>query len=99
MQSLLDLHRRPVVQFDPKNPTHREQVVVFLRTGTWSKSPYAFYAPENLSVKAYALQAMLEFYLEEEFPTETVKQGSRQKKSGGANKKHGKLISIHQGAK
>lgn len=98
MQSLLDLHRRPVVYFDPKNPNHREQMAIFLRTGTWSKSPYAFYAPENLSIKAYALQTMLEFYLSEEFPTDTAKP-ARIKKSKSTENKVGKLISIRRGAK
>lgn len=95
MQSFLDLHKRPVVRFDPKNPSHREQASIFLRTGTWSKSPYAFYAPDNLSVKAYALQSMVEHYIEEEFPLESAKS-SKSKKT--ANKSHhGKLISIQRG--
>lgn len=98
MQSLLDLYRRPVVYFDPKNPAHREQMAIFLRTGTWSKSPYAFYAPDNLSVKAYALQTMLEFYLSEEFPVENTKP-TKAKKAKAAPNNVGKLISIRRGAK
>lgn len=95
MQSFLDLYRRPVVHFDPKNSQHREQAAIFLRTGTWAKSPYAFYAPDNLSIKAYALQSMVEYYIENEFPLESTKS-TRSKKS--VNKSHhGKLISIQRG--
>ena len=67
MQSFLELHKRPVVQFDPANPEHRHQAAMFLKHGTWGKCPWAFYAPDNLSIKAYAMQTMVEYYLKKEF--------------------------------
>lgn len=98
MQSFLELHKRPVVQFDPKNPHHRQQMAIFLKEGTWAKSPYAFYAPDNLSIKAYAMQTMVEYYIAEEFYQETVKT-VRTKKTNHNKEVSGKLIAISRGAK
>ena len=67
MQTLLDVHRRPVVMFDPKNAEHRKHMASFLKHGTWSRSPVTFYAPENISVRSYALESMLDFYIRKEF--------------------------------
>lgn len=93
MQSFLELNKRPVVQFDPKNPQHREQVVLFLKEGTWGKCPWAFYAPDNLSIKAYAMQTLVDYYLSKEFAVEETKP-TRGKKATGGN--GGKLIAINQ---
>ena len=96
MQSFLELHRRPVVQFDPTNPEHRKQAAIFLREGTWSKSPWAFYAPENLSIKAYAMQSLVDYYVKREFAqdkvTKPVAKSRAVPKSAG-----GKLITIARG--
>ena len=99
MQSFLELHKRPVVQFDPRNPHHREQMAVFLRTGTWAKSPYAFYAPDNLSIRAYAMQTMVEYYIAEEFPRAETAKPARRKKIANSDTKSGKLIAIRSGTK
>jgi hypothetical protein len=98
MQSFLELHKRPVIKFDPTNPEHRREVVRFLKEGTWGKCPWAFYAPDNLSIKAYATQSLVEFYLGKEFPVENTKP-VRGKKSGAVAHKAGKLISIRRGSK
>lgn len=96
MQSFLELHKRPVVQFDPSNPEHRHQAAMFLKNGTWGKCPWAFYAPDNLSIKAYAMQTMVEYYLKKEFAEEaknTAKRRSMAKPVGG------KLITIARNKK
>lgn len=67
MQTLLDVHRRPVVMFDASNAKHRQYMAAFLKNGTWGKSPVTFYAPDNVSVRSYALESMLEFYMRKEF--------------------------------
>ena len=75
MQSLLDVQRRPVIAFDPKNAEHRKHVAEFLKTGTWANCPIAFYAPDNISVKAYAMETLVEFYLKQEFASRPRKSG------------------------
>jgi hypothetical protein len=39
----------------------------FLKEGTWGKCPVAFYAPDNMSIKAYAMETLIDFYLKKEF--------------------------------
>ena len=97
MQSFLELHKRPVVQFDPSNPEHRRQVALFIKEGTWGKCPWAFYAPDNLSIKAYAMQTLVDYYLAKEFvaPVEETKTAQRKKSKSVSG---GKLIAI-QGKK
>jgi len=67
MQSYLDVSRRPVIVFDAKNAEHRKHVAEFLKTGTWANCPVAFYAPDGISVKAYATETLVNFYLQQEF--------------------------------
>lgn len=96
MQSFLELHKRPVIQFDPTNAEHRREVVRFLKEGTWGKCPWAFYAPDNLSIKAYALQTLVDYYLEKEFTEAGVAQ---QKPRSKSRARAGKLIAIGAGQK
>ena len=77
MQSYLDVQRRPVVHFDPANPEHRKHVAEFLKKGTWANCPIAFYAPDNISVKAYAMETLVDFYLHNEFPVVKTKSSRR----------------------
>ena len=74
MQSFLDSLRRPVVHFDVTNEEHRKQMAIFLKYGTWGKCPYAFYAPNDISVKAYAIEMLAEFYLNQEFKNINITQ-------------------------
>ena len=67
MQTFLDTFRRPVVHFDVNNEEHRKQMAIFLKHGTWGKCPYAFYSPNDISVKAYAIEMLAEYYLNQEF--------------------------------
>ena len=68
MQTFLDTFRRPVVPFDVNNKEHRMHMAIFLKYGSWAKCPYAFYSPQDISVKAFATEALAEFYLKQEFP-------------------------------
>lgn len=81
MQTILDMNRRPVVAFDVGNAEHRRYVSDFLKTGTWSQSPVAFYAPEGISARAYAMECLVSYYLQNEFqtakPKKTIKQSGR----------------------
>lgn len=67
MQSFLDTVRRPVVHFDPTNVDHRMHMALFLKNGTWAKCPYVFYTPNDINVRTYATEVLLEYYLEKEF--------------------------------
>jgi hypothetical protein len=84
MQSFLDVCRRPVVVFDPTNVEHRKHMSQFLKEGTWGKCPVAFYAPDNMSIKAYAMETLIDFYLKKEFVVSKRR----------ASIKTGKLIAI-----
>ena len=92
MQSFLDASRRPIVIFDPTNADHRKYVAQFIKKGTWGKCPVAFYTPDNMSVKAYAMETLVRFYLKKEF---AVKRAAPKKR---ASIKTGKLIAIKHNA-
>jgi hypothetical protein len=83
MQTFLDVQRRPVVHFDPKNSEHRKYVAEFLKKGTWTNCPVAFYAPDNISVRAYAMATLVDFYLQNEFPLKAKSSQHRSKNSNG----------------
>ncbi len=92
MQSFLDASRRPVVVFDPTNLEHRKHVARFLKKGTWGTCPVAFYTPDNMSVKAYAMETLVDFYLKKEFAARPAAPKRR------ASIKTGKLIAIKHNA-
>lgn len=92
MQSFLDVQRRPVIAFDAKNAEHRKHVAEFIKQGTWANCPVAFYAPDGISVKAYAMQELVDFYLQQEFPVAEVT--APKKRATVKSKTGGKLIAI-----
>lgn len=96
MQSLLDVRRRPVVAFDAKNAEHRKHVAEFIKLGTWANCPVTFYTPDGISVRAYAMQELVDFYLQQEFPVTAVAPKKRASVKSTAG---GKLISINPKAK
>lgn len=67
MQSFLDTVRRPVVHFDPTNVEHRMHMALFLKHGTWAKCPFVFYTPQDINVRTYATELLVEYYLTKEF--------------------------------
>jgi hypothetical protein len=94
MQSFLDVQRRPVVHFDPKNSEHRKHVSEFLKKGTWANCPVAFYAPDNVSIRTYAMTTLVDFYLQNEFPAES--KTSRRRVGKNVD---GKLLAINSNKK
>lgn len=67
MRTILDLHHRPTVLFDPHNKDHRKWVADFVSTGTWSRCPVVFFAPEEANTKAYVIESLADYYLSREF--------------------------------
>ena len=67
MQTILDVNRRPVVPFNVNNAEHRRCVSQFLKDGTWANSPVSFYAPDGVSVRAFAVEQLVSYYLKNEF--------------------------------
>lgn len=70
MKTVLDLHRRPTVLFDPSNKDHRKYVAEFLATGTWGRCPVVFFAPDEANTKAFAIESLADYYLTKEFKVE-----------------------------
>lgn len=70
--TVLDMHRKPVVPFNVENADHRQYVAEYLRTFSWSHSPVLFYAPNGLSIPSYTQKELLRYYLENEFPSEEL---------------------------
>ena len=68
MSFFLDQHRKPVILFDVDNPTHRLYFSNFLKRGTWGSIPIRFYSPGSISVKEFATNSLLDFYINSEFP-------------------------------
>jgi len=77
MPYLLDLYRKPLVKFEPSNPEHRQMVATFLKDGTWSTCPVRFYTPGDISVKAYTLDSLVQYYLNQEFPEPSPKRSRK----------------------
>lgn len=67
MRTILDLHHRPLVLFDPTNKDHRQYVADFVSTGTWAACPVVFFAPEEANTKAYVIESLADYYLSKEF--------------------------------
>jgi hypothetical protein len=65
--TILDAHCRPVVNFDVENADHRAWVHEFRKTGSWRNCPVLFHSPKELSVVGHTTQALLDFYLGNEF--------------------------------
>lgn len=65
--TILDAYCRPVVNFDVENADHRAWVHEFRKTGSWKNCPVLFHSPKELSVVGHTTQALLDFYLNNEF--------------------------------
>ena len=80
--SILNVHCRPVVNFDVTDPNHRAWVYKFRQTGSWGDCPVLFYSPKELSVVGHTTQLLLDHYLSSEFsPPQSKKLLSKQVKS------------------
>ncbi len=66
--SLLELHGRPFVVFDPNNEEHRGFYYDFVKHGTWGRCPYRFVVPEDHGNLITMIQrALVKHYVETEF--------------------------------
>ncbi len=66
--SLLELHGRPYVVFDPGNEDHREFYYEFVKNGTWGRCPFRFVVPEDHGNLVTMIQrSLVTFYVEREF--------------------------------
>lgn len=66
--SYLDVARRPVTLFDPKNKQHREWVSEFLQTQAWSHCPVRFVVlDDSISTFAVIQRQLTDYYIKKEF--------------------------------
>ncbi len=66
--SLLELHGRPFVVFDPGNEDHREFYYEFVKNGTWGRCPFRFVVPDDHGNLVTMIQrALVKHYVESEF--------------------------------
>lgn len=66
---LLDLHLRPLVQFDVLNNQHREWFAKFKIDRSWGKCPVRFIASEETGSDLISMieKLLLSFYIDQEF--------------------------------
>lgn len=68
MHSKLDLHRKPVIAFDPGNKVHRKYWALFLRDRNWANIPVRFAFTENVHDITYMINRQLaDYYIMREF--------------------------------
>lgn len=61
--TILNVYKRPVVVFNPKNIDHRHYVMQFYRKKTWGKCPVTFHCPPNTDVVTHTSAELLKFYM------------------------------------
>jgi len=68
MSTMLSLKSRPVVRFDVSKPEHRQIFFTFLKTNSWTHSPYRFYLEDGyLDLPSQMYQWIATYYLGNEF--------------------------------
>lgn len=60
---LLDLHRKPVIEFDATNPQHRKDYALFIQTGNWrhTNTRYGVSDP-GMEVQGAIQRKLLSYY-------------------------------------
>jgi len=77
--SVLELHGRPYVVFDPNDKQHRRFYSEFVRTASWGACPVRFVVPEDHGDLVTMIQrSLVKHYVEREFPS-VVKKPQRKK--------------------
>lgn len=85
--SVLELHGRPFVVFDPSNKEHRRYYFNFVEQGTWGRCPYRFVVPEDHGNLVTMIQrSLVKFYVEKEFKTVAKKPQRRSRKNPRASR-------------
>jgi len=75
--SVLELHGRPYVVFDPKNKQHRRYYSEFVKNTSWGSCPVRFVVPEDHGDLVTMIQrSLVKYYVEREFPS-VVKKPQR----------------------
>jgi hypothetical protein len=73
--SVLELHGRPYVVFDPTNRQHRAYYHQFVKTASWGGCPVRFVVPEDHGDLLTMIQrSLIKFYVEREFKSVAKKQ-------------------------
>lgn len=63
----LERVKRPVVEFDPADVTHRALYQQFMKTNRWDHSPIMFDLPENyLELPYYLNMRLTEYYMSQD---------------------------------
>lgn len=70
--SILDIKKRKVVEFDPKNKNHRRYVYDFLKNGNWSQSKEKLEVVGSFDNKESICSMLLKHFLEKEFKNEDM---------------------------
>lgn len=73
--SILELHGRPFVVFEPENKDHRRYYYEFVKTASWGHCPVRFVVPEDHGDLVTMIQrSLVKFYSEREFNRVAKKQ-------------------------
>lgn len=73
--SILELHGRPYVVFEPENKDHRRYYYEFVKTASWGHCPVRFVVPEDHGDLITMIQrSLVKFYSEKEFNRVVKKQ-------------------------
>ena len=73
--SILELHGRPYVVFEPENKDHRRYYYEFVKTSSWGHCPVRFVVPEDHGDLITMIQrSLVKFYSEKEFNRVVKKQ-------------------------
>jgi len=79
--SVLELHGRPYVVFDPDNKNHRRYYSDFVKTDSWGACPVRFVVPEDHGDLITMIQrSLVNFYVQREFSGVAQKPRRRTKK-------------------
>lgn len=65
--SILNLHARPIIEFDENNPDHRMWFWNFIQNKTWKNCPVRFETSGSESFLDNITNRLLKYYSKQEF--------------------------------
>ena len=84
--SILELHSRPFVAFDPTKKEHRQYYHNFVVTRSWGRCPVRFLVPEDHGDLVTMIQrSLIEFYTKREFGIVVKEQQPKIRPKGKRN--------------